>query len=329
MFHARWRAILGLQLILVFSLYSCGGPVNEGDRTGSQIRGTITVSGAWALYPMMVFWGEEFQKQHPEVRFDISAGGAGKGMADVLAGAVDIGMVSREIYSEEIERGAYGIPVTKDAVLLSIHEDNPVWETLLQKGIPRETIIGVYITGDITSWGQVIDNPQITDSIHVFTRSDAAGAPATFALYLGGTQEDLLGIGVYGDPGLLEAVINDPLGIGYNNLNYIFDPDTGNPVAGARVVPIDVNGNGKADPTEVYMTKDQAVGAVAAGDYPSPPARDLYFVTKGEPDGVVKAFIVWVLTDGQEFVDDVGYIPLSGTYLNETLGLLNASTDEP
>jgi phosphate transport system substrate-binding protein len=53
---------------------------------------------------------------------------------------------------------------------------------------------------------------------------DAAGAPETWAKYLGNKkQEDLLGIGVFGDPGIAEAVAKDPLGIGYNNLGYAYD----------------------------------------------------------------------------------------------------------
>ena len=51
---------------------------------------------------MMTRWAEEFQKTYPQVQFDISAGGAGKGMTDALSGAVDIGMVSRTVKDEEI-----------------------------------------------------------------------------------------------------------------------------------------------------------------------------------------------------------------------------------
>ena len=93
-------------------------------------------------------------------------------------------------------------------------------------------MIGIFITGEITTWGQVVGRPEVTDPIHVFTRSDACGAADTWAEYLGKAQEDLLGIAVYGDPGLLDAVIKDPLGIGFNNLNYAFDMETGD--AGGR-----------------------------------------------------------------------------------------------
>jgi len=307
------QALMAVVLIaLLIVSVGCGSPSGGSlSGSGSELQGTITISGAWALYPLMVRWGEEFQKLHPDVRFDISAGGAGKGMADALSDAVDIGMVSREIYPEEVDKGAFWVSVTKDAVFPTASESNPVWDDLREQGIDRETFVGIYITGEVTTWGQAVGRPEVADPIHIFTRSDACGAAATWAEYLGGVQEDLLGIGVYGDPGLLDAVVKDPAGIGYNNLNYVFDMDTGAPLAGVRVVPVDVNGNGIADPGEVYQTKAQAVSAVANGDYPSPPARDLNLVTQGKPQGLTKGFVVWVLTEGQSFVDEVGYIALS------------------
>jgi phosphate transport system substrate-binding protein len=314
--------ILVFLTILALLATGCGQSTSRAQEE-SALKGTITVSGAWALYPMMVRWGEEFQKLHPGVKFDISAGGAGKGMADALMGAADIGMVSRVVYPEEEEKGAFWVSVTKDAVFLTVNEKNPVWEDLHQKGVTRETLIGIYITGEITTWGQVVGSPEVTDPIHVFTRSDAAGAPATWAEYLGKKQEDLLGVGVYGDPGVLEAVIKDPLGIGFNNLNYAFDAQTGKPVAGAHVAPLDANGNGQVDPEEIYDTKEQAINAVNMGHYPSPPARDLNLVTNGKPTGLVNTFLKWVLADGQKYLDEVGYIQLAGEKLDQELKKLD------
>ena len=307
-------------LLLILALSSAGCSQSGASTQNHEIlKGTITVSGAWALYPLMVRWGEEFQRSHPNVRLDISAGGAGKGMADTLAGGVDVGMVSREVYPEEVKKGAFWVSVTKDPVFCTVNEQNPVWEDLRQQGISRETLIGIFVTGEITTWGQVVGRPGVSDPIHTFTRSDACGAAATWAAYLDKKQEDLLGVGVYGDPGVLEAVIKDPRGIGFNNLNYVFDFETGQPLTGARAVPIDIDDNGRADPQEVYDTKEQALNAVATGHYPSPPARDLNLVTKGKPNGLPMTFMRWVLTDGQSYVSEVGYIPLTQEQLNAEL----------
>jgi phosphate transport system substrate-binding protein len=303
----RFGAIVGILLLPL--LAGCGGGATVAQ--GNELKGTITVSGAWALYPMMVRWGEEFTKLHPQVQFDISAGGAGKGMADALGGAVDIGMVSRDVAAEEEAKGAYWVAVTKDAVFPSVNAANPVLADLLAKGVSKEVFTKIYITGEITNWGQVAGRPEITDPIHVYTRSDAAGAPDTWAKYLGKKQENLLGIGVYGDPGIAEAVVKDPLGIGYNNLNYAFDPNTGKPVPGAVVLPIDANSDGTADAGELLETKDEAVEVVTNGKYPSPPARMLNLVTKGKPAGLSREFLLWIVGDGQKFLDEAGYVSLT------------------
>lgn len=315
------RGTIGLIVValIVPLLAACGGQPAAPSQ-GGEPTGTITASGAFALYPMMVKWGEEYQKLHPGVQFDISAGGAGKGMTDALGGQVDIGMVSREIKPEEEKQGAYWVSAVKDAVFPAINEKNPVLNELLNQGVSKEKFIDIFITGKIKTWGELVGRAEITDEIHVYTRSDAAGAPETWAKYLGNKkQEDLQGIGVFGDPGIAEAVTKDPLGIGYNNLGYAYDAASGNPVTGLVVLPVDANGSGKAEADEVLAIKAKAIEAVASGKYPSPPARALNLVTKGKPSGLLQDFIRWALTDGQKFVDSAGYIALPQDLLNEGL----------
>jgi phosphate transport system substrate-binding protein len=281
---------------------------------------TIRVSGAFALYPMMVKWGEEYHKIQPKVTIDISAGGAGKGMTDALAGLVDIGMVSREIYPEEIAQGAFYVKVCRDAVVATVSKDNPVLSDILAEGLTKQTFYNIYIAGNVTTWGQVVSRSNVTDKIQVYTRSDSCGAADTWANYLGKKQEDLLGIGVYGDPGLSDAVKNDPLGIGFNNIGYAYDMQTRAQVEGIRIIPIDINENGRIDPEEdFYSTKDNIVEAIGLGVYPSPPARDLYLVTKDKFTGTTEEFVKWILTDGQNYLEEAGYVTLPSDVIAEQL----------
>jgi phosphate transport system substrate-binding protein len=296
---------------LIFSSISACMPVARiGEPIGKPTE-TISISGAFALYPLMQTWSEAYQKAHPEVTFDISAGGAGKGMVDTLSGTVDIGMISRDITPEEEAKGAFWVAVAKDAVFPMVSSKNPVASELQKQGITQEIANGIYITGKITTWGQVVGRPDITDPIHIYTRSDSCGAADTWSKYLGKAQENLLGIGVSGDPGILDAVAKDPLGIGYNNLGYAFDAKTGQWVQGTFVVPIDVNENGAADQDELFKDRDEALAAINTGKYPSPPARLLYLTTKGKPSGAAQEFLQWILTDGQKLVSEAGYIELT------------------
>lgn len=117
----------------------------------------------------------------------------------------------------------------------------------------------LFVYGKAMIWGD-LSGAGYREKIQVYTRSDSCGAAETWAKYLGDhKQEDLKGIGVYGDPGLAEAVKKDVWGMGYNNLNYLFDAKTGLPVEGLQVAPIDVNENGKVDAEEVLNSNQKAV----------------------------------------------------------------------
>jgi phosphate transport system substrate-binding protein len=314
--------LFSLLAVASLALAACGTPATPPP-SGDSLKGNLTLSGAFALYPMVTRWAEEFQKTHPGVTFDISAGGAGKGMTDALSGAVDIGMLSRAVSEEEEAQGAYAVAVVKDAVFPMVNAANPVIDEIKSKGITQETFVKIFITGEITTWGEAVGRPEITEEIHVYTRSDSCGAAEMWAKFLGNKkQEDLLGVGVNADPGLLEAVRKDPNGIGYNNLGYAFELATGKPVDGVVAAPIDLNSNGLADPDEVIASQPKAVEMIATGKYPSPPARPLNLVTKGKPGGLALAFIEWILTEGQKFVGEAGYVPLSAEELAASLALI-------
>lgn len=321
---------LSLFLVMAVTLSACGtagsaepAPAESEAGSSSELSGTLSISGAFALYPMMTIWAEEFTKLHPDVQFDVQGGGAGKGMTDTIAGAVDIGMISRNIKEEETAQGIFWVSVTKDAVFPIINAENPVAAQILEKGISQEVFNKIYITGEITTWGEVVGDPSITDKINVFTRSDASGAAEQWAKYAGGeAQEDLLGIGVNGEPSMLDTVLKDPLGIGFGNLNSIFDLSSGNLVPGIVIPPVDINSNGAVDAGELYKVKEDAFGAVADGTYPSPPSRFENLATLGKPEGLELEFIKWILTDGQQYLEAAGFVPLTPEQQAESLAKL-------
>ncbi len=303
-----WDKGWGL-FLLILLLSSCTMRPKNGYSKDGQLQGRVTLSGAFALYPLAVEWGTEFQKLHPEVRVDVSAGGAGKGITDALAGVVDLGMVSRDLEPEEVKKGAVGFIVAKDAVVPIVNIHNPNIKAILAHGLTREAAGTLWLTGKTTTWGAMVGNACIAP-VNVYSRSDACGAAGTWAKWLGKKQEDLKGTAVYGDPGVVQAIQKDINGIGFSNIGFVYDIKTRRPNPGIIVIPIDLNGNGKIDPDErFYDTLTDLSKAIAAGRYPTPPARNLYLVTHGQPkDPVVKAFLKFVLTKGQRAVAKNGLV---------------------
>lgn len=302
--------VYGMMLMLLMS--SC---VSKEEK-----EKTMSFSGAFALYPMAIKWSQEYKNSNPDVRFNISAGGAGKGITDALEETVDLGMFSREIMQAEKDKGVWWVAVCKDAVLPTISSNNKYLSELKKRGITRDEFKAIYIDGTIESWGALL-NTSTSQKIVTYTRSDASGAAATWAKWLGGRQEDLKGVGLHGDPALAQAVSKDDHAIGYNNTIYVYDIKTGEKRKGIDVIPVDLNANGKVDPEEkLYENFDTILKAISDGRYPSPPARDLYFVANGKPEKqATKDFLKWVLTKGRKFVKEAGYVPLTQEKINSNL----------
>ncbi|MEG1546622.1 MAG: substrate-binding domain-containing protein [Bacteroides sp.] len=298
------------QLIIVaIAAYMFGMPFS-GQKAMAQkpdkLKGEISLSGAFALYPMVIKWAEEFKKLHPNVRIDVSGGGAGKGMTDALAKVVDLGMVSREIHAVETKKGALAIAVVKDAVIPTVNASNPVINDIRTKGLKKDVARKLW-SDQCRTWGEALGTSSRVP-VHVYTRSDACGAAETWAAWFGTRQEDLEGTAVFGDPGVASAVQKDKVGIGFNNVAYAYD----------------INGNGKIDAEEnFYGNTMQLMVAIAKGKYPSPPARNLFLVSNGKPTKPeVIAFIEYILSDGQKYANITGYIGLSKKTINEQLAKL-------
>ena len=122
------KSLLAVSVVLsmvVLMITGCGSGRKQ------KLEGQVSVSGAFALYPLAVQWSNDFQVRYPEVKIDVSAGGAGKGMTDVLNGMVDYAMLSRELHKEEVDAGAVAFVVGRDAVIPVINSENPHIQELL------------------------------------------------------------------------------------------------------------------------------------------------------------------------------------------------------
>jgi phosphate transport system substrate-binding protein len=294
----------------------------------TQKENTIKVSGAYSLYPMMVVWAQRYHTLHPDVNIDVSSGGAGKGMADALSGAVDLGMVSRDITTAEADQGIIAVAVVEDAVLATINSANPVLDQIVEHGVTKQQFRDIFINYSIPTWGELVGDSNNTDPIKVYSRSDPCGAAEAWVKYLGDyTQDDIPTIEeitkVKGDDSMSKSIASDPLGIGYSNINYIYSNTTNAPKEGIVVVPIDLNENGTIDPEEnFYDNRNEIVNAEMSNALPSPPSRLVYLVTLNNFTGITKDFVEWILTEGQQYTFENGYSAIPEEILDDQLQIL-------
>ncbi len=316
-------SILISTLLLAVSCGPSGGH-RENSHPGRSSQQNLNIHGANALYPLVQLWSDEYRSGNQEIRITVFPASSTKGITDVRMGLCDIGMVSH-LPADLNTDSLMMIKVARDAVLPTMNGSLSGLDSLNKNGLTKETLKNLF-TGSIGSnWSDLTGDSE-SEPVRVFIRSDASGASSIWAGYLGIDVEMLAGTGVYGDAGMTLAIRTNPGAIGYDNLRYIFDPATGKPYPGLRVLPIDFNSNGMVDAEEGILDDlTNLRNAISDSSSAFPLSRDLFLVVnKEEIHPETLEFLRWVLNEGQSLVQAAGYVGLKPDEILNQQSLLNS-----
>jgi len=281
-------------LFLLFSITSCG-PDSSSATASDSSASYIENKGSDTIVNLALAWAEKYQSDHPDVRISVTGGGSGTGIAALVNGTVDIANASRQIKAEEVDEAkSNGIDpvehiIARDAIAVIVNPENPVSELTLQQ------ISDIY-SGKISNWSGVggDDRPIVR-----LSRETNSGTHVYFletVLRLGNSEDTTLfsmdTLLLPSSEGIVSEVRQNPNAIGYDGLGY---------------VPKDL---------KMIAIAEQQGGAYVLPSIPTvndktyPIARDLYMYTDGEPTGIIKDYLDWILaTDAQQIVADLGFVP--------------------
>jgi len=255
----------------------------------------INITGTRFFYPLVEKWAEEYKKENPDVDINVAFG---------LQNS-DISMTGTPVEKENPEKGKYSV-VSKFAIVPIINEKNPAWKVLQQRGLSKSDFEKIYFRGDQQQLNFAFSSVNVP--IRVYTRG--ACASATFSQHFDKKINDLANLDtkIADDEVLLQNVLNDSLGVAYNNLGFVYNLQSRKQNPGIRVVPVDLNGNGKVDSDEnFYDNLDQVIKKLETGHIDLPPVGKMVFVYKEERPEVT-AFVNWVQTKGQQFNHFEGFL---------------------
>jgi phosphate transport system substrate-binding protein len=289
----------------------------------SSLSGNISISGAYALYPLVHKWADDFMKIHPAVKIEVTTGGTGQGIADLYSKKNKLAMISRPLTDEEMTEGIWVVPVAKEGVAPIINQRNPYLGNIMKHGITPEKLIRLF-TGEMPmTWGELLDTIS-SEKVVVYNRSDESGAADVWANFLWKERNDLKGIKVTGDSEMIKSIQGNTLGIGFCNFAYAFDPSTGERIKDVQVIPIDLDFDRTIDRKEVPFANIKRVHrGIWLGYYPKNLTRELVFGSIGKPtDHVIKEFLKYVLTVGQSDVASTGMCELNDVYIEYALNSL-------
>lgn len=281
---------------LALALIACGGS-ERVSRTLIQNKGSDT------LVNVAQAWAEAYAQINPNVAVAVTGGGSGTGIAALIGGSVDIANSSRSMEEEEFEmaNGRGVVPneliVGYDALAVYIHPDNPI------DGFTLGQLADIYgENGTTESWSQLgITVPGCSsDEIVRVSRQNSSGTYVYFQEAILGESDLKLGSrDMAGSSEVVNLVEKTACAIGYSGLAYateevkvpcLMTEDGGNCIAPSTASAVD-------------------------GTYPI--ARPLFMYTNGQPEGVTKDYIDWILSDeGQCIILNKGYAPVRSLACN-------------
>lgn len=305
----RW-ALLGVGLAAVLALgafsVACGDEEGEDTTTATpaagqtgtpqaqQLSGSVTVKGSDTMVNLASAWAEAFSNENPKVSISVTGGGSGTGIAALINKQTDIADSSRPMSDKEKQDAqGNGVNVVETTVALDglsvvVNPSNPVTEL----SIPQ--LSDIY-SGKVTNWRDVGGNDA---SIVVLARDTNSGTHVFFKEHVVQYQEKL----EYGpdvqfmaatQAGFDEVAQNENA-IMYGGLGYVTDE-------------VKALGIKKDDSSPAVLA---GIETVKSGEYPV--ARPLFVYTNGEPTGLLKAYIDWILGDeGQAVVEELEFVPIS------------------
>jgi phosphate transport system substrate-binding protein len=286
----------------------------------SQLSGNFTITGAYALYPLVKKWSEDFMKIHPGIKITILANGTGQGIDELKSKKNQLAMISRPLTDEEQSDSIWTVPVAKAGVAPIINQKNPYFKRILHQGIDPQKLIRLFTGNQPMTWGELLDTAS-KEKVAVYTRGDESGAAVIWANFLWKESTDLKGIKVAGDEEMIRSIQGNSLAIGYCNFSYAFDSVTGERIKDIQVVPIDLDFDKTIDKKEIpFSSINKAHRGLWLGYYPKNLTRELTIGSIGKPnDMAILEFLNYTLTTGQASVGKSGFCELNDVYVRNAL----------
>lgn len=283
---------------LIIILTGCQNNTN-GEQSANQNTADyyyLENKGSDTMVNLALYWAEQYQKLHPQVRISVTGGGSGTGISSLINNTVDLANASRRIKPEEIEsankNGVEPIEyvVARDAIAVIVHPDNPINQLTLQE------VSDIY-KGKIDNWIQLGGENR---PIVRLSRETNSGTHVYFleeVIRLGNSDDKTIfsanTLLLPSSEGIIAEVRANRNAIGYDGLGYITEE--------VKVLGI-AREEGEDYIFPTLSTVNENLYAIS---------RNLYIYAPGTPPPFVKEYLDWIISsEGQKIVEDLGFIPV-------------------
>jgi phosphate transport system substrate-binding protein len=242
-------------------------------------------------------WAEAYSMLHPDIQISVSGGGSGTGITALENGSVDLANASRAMSADEINTAKKnGINpkqfiVARDAIAVIVHPSNPIQHLSLQQ-------LSDVFTGKINNWKELCGENRPIVRVSRETNSGTHVYFLETVIRLGSkTDKSIFSADTLLLPsseGIMAEVSLNPNAIGYDGLGYVTNS--------VKTIAVGKTADGKFFAPSIATVHDHTY----------PISRDLYIYSNGEPQGIIREYLDWIMgADSQKIIASLGFIPLS------------------
>lgn len=279
----------------------------------NAINKPIVISGTKFTYPLIEKWIAEYSKVNPRLKIQITQ--------KLAAGqTADLNIIAHQPDKEESVAGENKfVYAGKYALLPVTNLNNPILANA-KRGLSKKEIDKLFF--DVVNFDADPTERKSKYEVAVYSSDSKACASNALADYFGHQTSQIRGNKVLGDDiYLLSAVKKDSIGIAYNNLGYIYDTNSRKLKEGLALLPLDL----KKDAREILTGDlDNVIGILENTKIETIPVEYISFVySSTNPNKEVLDFLKWVLTEGQQYNHEKGFLRLGDQAIVEQTNRLN------
>ncbi len=270
-------------------------------------EGVVKLRGTRLTYPLLKKWIAEFNKTYPTIKIIIAP--------DAPADSIDFTVAAYKLSTTDFKENQKGVVVAQYVQLPVVNSKRPGLAELQARGVKEKDLQDLFFTVGAPSFLASSQNKS-----QLYVRDKPVCAVKAFAAHYGNDPKKIKGTGINGDDqDLANAVKNDINGISFNNLGFIYDVTTRKVQKDLAILPLDLNENGKVDKDEqIYGTVDHVIEFIEKTKNPKFVNEHVNFIFNTESKNASAAkFLSWVLSNGQQFNHQLGFINLNKAFLAE------------
>lgn len=309
----------------------------------------MTLNGAGATFPYPIYakWASVYNKA-TGVQINYASIGSGGGVRQFTAGTVDFGASDAAMSDKEIAKAnndVLHIPTVIGAVAVVYNSD------IAKLNLDGKTLAMIFM-GQIKNWNDskiAKLNPGVklpNQAITVAHRSDGSGTTDIFTNYLAkvstpwaskvGAGKSVawpIGVGGKGNEGVAGAVIMNKGAIGYVELAYAKQSKLSmvaiKNLSGQYVIPSPAGATSAADKALRNMPADYRAEIINQPGKDSYPISGFTWIlvhkhqTNKTKSKELKKYLVWALTEGQQYAGTLDYAPLPKSLSTKIIATIN------